>query len=117
MKTTNGRIALGIGVNILPILVLPQGSEKYRFQLRHIAMWIAKMMKLCDAKEKCDENGRLIDFYNVLNMDTGTGMNADTVLYHVVYYIKQHLGLSDDTVIFKNQNGIIFDFRRYYLHV
>ena len=74
-------------------------------------------MKLCNSKNKCDNNGKLKNFYNVLNMDTGTGMNPDTVLYHVVYYIKKELGISQETATYTNQNGIIFDFRKYYLHV
>ena len=117
MKTTSGRLSLATGLGVLPVLILPHGSEKYQWQLRHIAMWIAKMIRLCDAKHLCDDNGELIKFYNVLNMDRGTAMNANKVLYHIVYYIKDELNIPQNQQIFTNENGIKFNFCKYYLHV
>ena len=75
------------------------------------------MIKLCNSKKLCDDNGYLKKFCNILNMDTGTQMNPSKVLYHVVYYIKEELGISQNVKIFTNKNGIKFDFSKYYLHV
>ena len=117
LKTTTGRLALSTGLSLMPVLILPHGSEKYKWQLRHLGIWIAKMIKLCNAKHLCDNNGELKKFCNVLNMDTGTGMNPQKVLYHVVYYIKQELGIHFEQQIYVNQNNIKFNFANYYLHV
>lgn len=135
---------IGIDMNWLiggPRL-MPRGGETYELEMGDIAKCIADNMRkvkhihknllyyfdgddeMYDSEfidslggymEEGDSNGALFEFKHNLNIDRGTFVNANNVRNVLLYFIKKHLKIKCEEFYYKNEYGIHFDFRYYYV--
>ena len=108
------RICDSNGLYVSDERLLEHKGESFAVTIPLIAKWIAKMMKNATK----EYNGiQIKPFYNNINLDIGTRVNADKYRDILIYFIKEELNEDHCKPTYKNDNGVCFDFSKWYINV
>ena len=114
VKCTQGNCFNNFGLIIGDSLFLSHGSERHPYIIPQISRWIAFNIQHClPCYNAVDNNGFLINFFNFINIDTGTEVKAETLQCKILKEIKKALNIDYNQRYYTNFAGIKFDFNHH----
>ena len=118
IKCTQGNCFNNFGVIIGEALFLSHGSERHPYIIPQISRWIAFNIKYCIPRyNELDNNGYLINFFNFINIDTGTEVKPETLQCKILKEIKKELKINYNQRYYTNLAEIKFDFKKWFIIV